>query len=74
MVDDNNIRERMPWLFGGEKWVNKPSGWGHPYACIESTQCHVIARNIRAGKTTTKLMSEHWGVSPSTIAKILRDF
>lgn len=74
MVEDNNIRERMPWLFGGEKWVNMPSGWGHPYACIESTQCHKIARDIRSGATTKGAMMAHWGVSLKVINKILQDF
>ena len=74
MVEDNNIRERMPWLFGGDKWVNKPSGWGHPYECLDSQQCTQIARLIRGNKATRREMVAHWGVSLKTIDKVLADY
>ena len=74
MVEDNDIRTRMPWLFGGEKWVNKPSGWGHPYACIENAQCHQIANAVRTGKSTRSAIIEHWGIDNKVLNAILRDF
>lgn len=73
VVEDNNIRERMPWLFGGEKWVNMPSGWGHPYECLDPQQRQSIAHQIRSGRKTKAQMMEHWGVSLKTINKVLQD-
>ena len=73
MPEDNNIRERMPWLFGGEKWVNMQPGWGHPYECLDGQQRLSIARQIRSGRKTKAQMMEHWGVSLKTINKVLQD-
>ena len=74
MVEDNDIRERMPWLFGGEKWINKPPGWGHPYECLDGHQCRSIARKLRSNKAGYREIKAQWGVSNVTIDKILQDF
>lgn len=73
LVEDNNIRERMPWLFGGEQWVNKPSGWGHPYGCIDPAGRTSIANDYRRGRRTISGLAEHWGVSTGIVRKILHD-
>lgn len=73
MNNPNGIREKMPWIFGGEKWANMPSGWGDPYGCIDPAGRNHIRTNYAKGKMTKAELAEHWGVSPAIISKILRD-